>query len=32
MERYAISLPSPLGFLVEQPLTHYTVEGVTTPL
>jgi hypothetical protein len=31
MERYAISLPSPLGFLLEQPLTQCTAEGVTAP-
>jgi hypothetical protein len=32
MERYAISLLSPLGFLLEQPLTQYAVEGGTTLL
>jgi hypothetical protein len=32
MERHAISLPSPLGFLLEQPLTLCAVEGVITLL
>jgi hypothetical protein len=32
MERCAISLPSPLGFLLEQPLTRFAAEGVITLL